>query len=137
LIDDLNFKILNNTKNETFLMIILNLISKIAMFICVFIWNWPQFPIVINYSIANKASQNAIKSIKPKGIDQSQPTDSEVDEESKCNHIGLAFLLISTYSEPSGVLTFIFLPFQVPSQLIKDQESGRSIVDQFPKPKII
>ena len=27
--------------------------------------------------------------------------------------------------------------FQVPSKLIKDQESGRSIVDQFPKPKII
>ena len=25
----------------------------------------------------------------------------------------------------------------MPSQLIKDQESGRSIVDQFPKPKII
>jgi hypothetical protein len=26
---------------------------------------------------------------------------------------------------------------KVPSQLIRDQESGRSIVDQFPKPKII
>jgi hypothetical protein len=26
---------------------------------------------------------------------------------------------------------------KVPSQLIKDQESGRSIIEQFPKPKII
>lgn len=31
----------------------------------------------------------------------------------------------------------MFFFYQVPSQLIKDQSSGKSIIEQFPKPKII
>ena len=43
---------------------------------------WLQLSVII-YPISKKAIQDAITSAKPKGIDEGQPADAQVDEEGK------------------------------------------------------